>query len=150
MATGELGYFAQQERRVKRGKLKPYTLHRDRRCYVAHLEEFFGHLRFEDVDEQDVAAWIDEQLEAGAAPKTIRNRHGLLSSILSHGRRRLRLRPDNPCELSELPDLHTARPEARQIRFFQRREWALFRSCLAGDVRLLVDVALATGLRWGS
>lgn len=64
-----MGYFAQQERRVRRGKLKPYTLHRDRRCYVAHLEEFFGHLRFEDVDEQDVAAWIDGQLEAGAAPK---------------------------------------------------------------------------------
>lgn len=149
VATGELGYFVQQERRVKRGKLEPYTLHRDRRCYVAHLEEFFGHLTFEDVDEQDVAAWIDEQLEAGAAPKTIRNRHGLLSSILSHGRRRLKLRPDNPCELSELPDLHTARPEARQIRFFQRREWTVFRSCLAPDVRLLVDVALATGLRWG-
>lgn len=149
VATGPDGYFQQQERRVRRGKLKPYTLHRDRRSYHLHLEEMFAHLPFTSIDENEIADWVDEQLDGGAAAKTVRNRHGLLSSVMKHGRLRMKLRQDNPCELTELPDQVTARPEARQIRFFQPPEWALFRSFLADDVRLALDVDLATGLRWG-
>jgi len=44
VAVAEGGYFEAQGRRVKRGKLKPYTLHRYRRSYALHLEELFGHL----------------------------------------------------------------------------------------------------------
>jgi integrase len=149
VATGEEGYFVHQQRRVKRGKLTPYTVHRDRRAYELHFEETFGHLPFVNIDEHDVTDWVDTQLDDGAAPKSIRNRHGLLSSIMKHGRLRLKLRPDNPCELSELPDVDTARSEARQIRFFQQHEWALLRAHLAEDIRLALDVDLATGLRWG-
>ena len=149
VAAGAEGYFAQQERRVKRGKLKPYTLHRDRRTYHLHLEEMFAHVPFTKLDENDISDWVDDQLDAGTAPKTVRNRHGLFSSIMKHGRLRLKLRTDNPCELTELPDQHAARPEARQIRFFQPDEWALLRSFLDEDIRLPLDVDLATGLRWG-
>jgi hypothetical protein len=38
-----------------------------------------------------------------ASGKSIRNRHGLLFSILLHGQKRLGLRPDNPAELTRLP-----------------------------------------------
>lgn len=65
------------------------------------------------------------------------HRHGLLSSIMKHGQTRLRLRPDNPCALSELSELDTATSQARQVRFFQHGEWALFRSCLNPDMTLL-------------
>ena len=149
VATAEGGYFEQQARRVKRGKLKPYTLHRDRRTYALHFEELFGHVVFEELGAEEIGDWVDDQVEAGSAPKTIRNRHGLLSSVMKHGRMRMSLRGDNPCELTELPDLDTATCEARQIRFFQPSEWALLRSCLAPDIQLALDVDLATGLRWG-
>lgn len=149
VAIGAEGYFVQQERRVKRGKLKPYSLHRDRRTYHLHLEEAFAHRPFTEIDEHDVSDWVDDQLDDGAAPKTVRNRHGLLSSIMKHGRLRLKLRADSPCELTELPEPQNRRPEARQIRFLQPHEWALLRSFLAEDIRLALDVDLATGLRWG-
>jgi integrase len=68
---------------------------------------------------------------------------------MKHGRLRLKLRPDNPCELTELPDVTSATAEVRQIRFFQPEEWAIFRSCLDEDFRLVLDVDLATGIRWG-
>jgi integrase len=35
------------------------------------------------------------------------------------------------------------------VRFFQHGEWALFRSCLNPDIRLLHDLQLMTGQRWG-
>ena len=84
---------------------------------------------------------------APSTGKSIRNRHGLLFSILMHGQKRLGLRPDNPAELTRLPSKDNEL--GRQIRFFQHGEWALLRSCLRRDVHLLVDIALATGLRWG-
>jgi integrase len=149
VATGAGGYFERQAKRVKLGKIKAYTVYRDRRTYELHLEEIFGHLPFGEVDIDDVGDWVDQQLDAGAAPKSIRNRHGLLSSIIKHGRLRMKLRRDSPCEATELPDVAAATSEVRQVRFFRPDEWALFRSCCDEDVHLMLDVKLATGMRWG-
>ena len=44
-----------------------------------------------------------EQRDLPSTAKSIRNRHGLLFSILRHGQKRLGLRPDNPAELTRLP-----------------------------------------------
>jgi len=104
---------------------------------------------FDEIDADDVADWIDTQIEAGLAAKTIRDHHGLLSSIIKHGSLRMKLRGDNPCQVSELPDLNYGTSEVRQIRFFQPEEWSLFRSFLAPDFWLLMDLDLATGMRWG-
>ncbi len=76
---------------------------------------------------------------AGAAAKSIRHRHGLLFSIVKHGQQKMKLRADNPCLLSELPELNPATSQARQIRFFQHGEWALFRSCVRPDAQLLLN-----------
>jgi hypothetical protein len=126
VAAGAEGYFAQQQKRVLRGKVKPMTVFRAQLAYDLHLEPAFGSLPFSDIDEDAISDWIDDQLEAGAAPKSIRNRRGLLFSVMKHGQMRLRVRPDNPCELPEL----TGTSQARQIAFFQHGEWALMRSCL--------------------
>jgi integrase len=88
-----------------------------------------------------------EQRDLPSSGKSIRNRHGLLFSILSYGQKRACLRPDNPAELTRLPKKDSEL--GRHIRFFQHGEWALFRACVKSDVHLLVDVALATGMRWG-
>jgi integrase len=149
VALGEQGFFARQERRARLKKIKPKTVHDYRRDFEQHLAEHFGPVAFADIDADDIADWIDTQIEAGLAAKTIRNLHGLLSSIMKHGVLRLKLRPENPCQASELPDVKTATSQVRQLRFFQPEEWGVFRSCLAPDVHLLLDLDLATGLRWG-
>ncbi len=140
-------YAELQERRVKLGKLKPYTLHRYRRAYDLHLGPALGQMLFVDIEADDVADWVDTMVEDGAGPKSIRNRHGLLYSIMAFGQQRRRLRADNPCDVSELPELNSL--NARQVRFFDHAEWALFRGHLKEDVHILADVMLATGLRWG-
>jgi integrase len=149
VANGEGGYFARQAKRARLGKIKPRTLHGYRRTYALHLEEMFGPEPFAEIDAEDVSDWIDTQIEAGLAAKTVRDHHGLLSSILKHGALRMRLRADNPCQVSELPDVQHGTSQVRQMRFFQPEEWSLFRSCLAEDFRLPMDVDLATGMRWG-
>ncbi|WP_448058740.1 tyrosine-type recombinase/integrase [Cellulomonas hominis] len=140
-------YFVRQEARTKRGKIKDHTLQRDRRSSELHLTPTFGAKAFIDIEADDIEAWIGAQLDAGAAPKTIRNWHGLLAAICGHGQKVMKLRPDLPSALSDLPELDAS--EARQIRFYQHGEWALLRGCLKDDVRLLADTLLATGARWG-
>jgi integrase len=142
-----ISYFQYQTRMTKLGHLKPYTLHRYRRSYVLHLSTAFGPVPFADLQPLDIEDWMVEQRDLPSSAKSLRNRHGLLFAILAHGQKRLGLRPDNPAELTRLPGRDA--DAGRQIRFLQHGEWALLRSCLKSDVHLLVDVALATGLRWG-
>ena len=149
VATGKEGYFARQAGRVKRGKIKPYTVHRYRREYELHLAGMLAHLPFKEIDDDIIGEWIEEQIDAGASAKSIANRHGLLSSIMKHGMAKMHLRADNPCAVSELPESTSATSEARQIRFFQPKEWALFRTALDTIFHLLMDLLLATGIRWG-
>jgi hypothetical protein len=136
-----------QAKMVKLGHLKPYTLHRYRRSYALHLSTAFGDVPFTELKAIDIEDWMVEQRDLPASGKSIRNRHGLLFSILAYGQKRLGLRPDNPAEITRLPGKDSEL--GRQIRFFQHGEWALLRACLKSDVHLLVDVALATGMRWG-
>ncbi|WP_426595625.1 tyrosine-type recombinase/integrase [Cellulomonas sp. McL0617] len=139
-------YFERQDHRIKRGKVKPFTVHTYRRQIALHLEEEFAG-SFLAIEAENVEQWIDNQIDAGAAPKSIRNRHGMLFSLMRHGQKVMRLRADNPCETSELPDDVTR--EARQVRFFQPGEWALLRSCIKVDALPIVDMLLATGMRAG-
>lgn len=140
-------YLDYQAKMVKLGHLKPYTLHRYRRSYLLHLSTAFGEVPFTDIEPVDIEDWMVEQRDLPSSGKSIRNRHGLMFSILAFGQKRLGLRHDNPAELTRLPSKDSE--VGRQVRFFQHGEWALFRACLKGDVQLLVDVALATGMRWG-
>ncbi len=134
-------------RRVQRGRLKAYTLHRYRRTWALHLEPFFGGLAFADITVADIEDWVDTEVDAGSSAKSISNWHGLLHSIMAYGQQRQRLRPDNPCAATEL--LEVDHKSARQIRFFSDAEWTALRAALKDDVVLLCDCLLATGLRWG-
>jgi integrase len=140
-------YFNAQARRITRGRVQAYTVHRYRATYDLHLKPAFGDEPFSAIVPDQIADWIDELVEAAYRPKTVKNFHGLLFSIMAHGQKRLRLRADNPCEVTELPE--DSASDARQVRFFQHGEWALFRACLKQDAHLLVDVLLSTGIRWG-
>ena len=140
-------YLQYQQKMMKLGHLKPYTLYRYRRSYVLHLSTDFGNMPFTDITPLDIEDWMVSQLDLPSSGKSVRNRHGLLSSIMTHGKARMGLRGDNPCETSRLPSKDGEL--GRQLRFFDHGEWGLFRACLKADVHLLVDVALETGMRWG-
>lgn len=140
-------YWLACEKRVARGRLKAYTLHRYKRAWAVHIEPSLGGLAYVNITDEDISEWIDDQLDAGAAPKSIRNRHGILYSVVQHSVQREKLRADNPCATTELPEVD--RHAARQIRFFTHAEWSTFRNGLKDDVLLLCDYLLATGLRWG-
>jgi hypothetical protein len=109
---GEKGYFARQDKRAKLGKIKPKTVHDYRRTYVLHLEEEFGRCAFDEIDADDVADWIDAQIETPFAAKTVRDHHGLLSAIMKHGALRMKLRGDNPCRSANSPLWIMARPRS--------------------------------------
>ena len=140
-------YWLACEKRVARGRLKAYTLHRYKRAWAVHIEPSLGGLAYVNITDEDISERIDDQLDAGAAPKSIRNRHGIFYSVVQHGVQREKLRADNPCATTELPEVD--RHAARQIRFFTHAEWSTFRNGLKDDVLLLCDYLLATGLRWG-
>lgn len=140
-------FWSALDRRVQRGRLKAYTLHRYKRVWALHLEPPFAGAPFPAVTVADVEDWIDSEIADGASAKSIRNWHGVLHSLMAYGQQRELLRTDNPCTATELPEVdHRA---ARQVRLFTAAEWSLFRAALKDDVVLLCDYLLATGLRWG-
>lgn len=138
-------HWERKQRSVERGRVKRYTLQRYKRIYALHIEPTFAGMDVAAIVPEDIEDWIDQQLEAGASPKSIRNRHGLLSEILKLGALK-HWTPINPCEGSELP--HDDARARRHIRFFTHDEWAVFRRELNEDVHLLADYLLATGARW--
>jgi integrase len=81
------------------------------------------------------------------SPKTIRNFHGLLSSVLEQAVK-AELRTRNPCELTDLPRADDETSE--DAEFLTPQEVAGLRSCFT-DRRdqLLVTIKYGTGLRWG-
>jgi integrase len=138
-------FFANQAKRARRGAIKPYTLYRDQRACVLHFDPSFAEMEFTEIEPEDIEDWVDTQIDMGAVSKSIRNRHGLLFAIMKYGQKNLRLRPDNPCEITELPQAENT----RDIRFFRPDEWGLLRACLRSDVLLMCDTKLASAMRWG-
>lgn len=67
-----------------------------------HILPVLGDIPIDMVSEEDVADWISGMKDKGLAPKTIKNVHGLLFSIMKTAVSK-RLRADNPCEQSRLP-----------------------------------------------
>ena len=101
-----------------------------------------GALPLAAVTPQRIAAWINGQAEKYAA-KTIKNRHGFLSAMfqaaVDEG-----IIERNPCAKSRLPE-----GEQREIVFLNLHEYQAIAARLPPEQRLLVQLAAATGMRWG-
>ncbi len=82
-----------------------------RTLYTAHLgrlDRWFapivgGPPHVEDLTRDHVRLLVNARERTGAAPKTIRNYHGLLFSVMEYAIER-ELRKDNPCRGTRLPD----------------------------------------------
>lgn len=81
--------------------VQPYTLRKYRGYLANHLEEL-APLPVDKITEDDLIGWIITMQKAGASPKTIRNVHGFIHSVMGTAVRR-HLRHDNPCNGKLLP-----------------------------------------------
>jgi integrase len=128
-----------------------------------------------NIGEVHVRRWVNAREAAGARPKTIANYHGLLYMILAAAVRG-GLRAGNPCAGTRLPDRYL--PDAdgdNDVVFLTEAQFALIAEAMhpaydletaldrrpgrlpaaavgrhAGTVedRMLIEVAVGTGLRW--
>lgn len=80
----------------------PYTLKRYRGDVRLHFDGTFGRMKVKAVTQDDIIDWIKWMQGRGMSPKTIADKHGLLSSAMETAVRR-DIIPKNPCKGVRLP-----------------------------------------------
>lgn len=102
-----------------------------------------GSLPLDTATRDDVAAWVRDQVRAGSAEKTIRNRHALVSAALTRavddG-----LVPRNVAARARIP-----RAERREMTFLTPREFAILLDRATPHYRPLLVWLYGTGMRLG-
>ncbi|MFC0673495.1 tyrosine-type recombinase/integrase [Brachybacterium hainanense] len=132
-------------------KLTPGTVDEYRRILTrSGLAEALGGIPVDLIVDDDVEAWvsaragtISEETGDRIAPKTIKNEHGLLSTLLGHAVTRGWAR-SNPARGIELPEIELADPLV-----LTREQYEAIHQAMDPDYQALVQVLGSTGIRWG-
>ena len=104
-----------------------------------------GAMPLEAVSDKAVRAWVNEMAAAGLSGKTIKNKHGFLSSVMEHAvRSKDTAVTTNPCKGTRLP-----RTETAPMVFLTHEEYAVFLDYITPFWQPLVTTLFSTGLRWG-
>ncbi|SER92068.1 Integrase [Streptomyces sp. yr375] len=91
----------------------------------------------------------DRKPRTAYAPKTVHNKHGLLSAIMQSAvDAETSLRATNPCAKTRLPRLDSTEDEEEMV-FLEREEWAWIYECLRDDAKDLAETFAEIGFRWG-
>lgn len=124
---------------------KANTKHGYRGTIDRQLVPTFGHLYLSEIGAEEVAAWVRRLRDAGYAASTIRSYKSHLSAILTAAVTWGYGIFVNPCLGVKVPK----EPPAR-IRALSRDSVLRLFQALGGPIaRLLVELDLQTGLRWG-
>ena len=91
----------------------------------------------------DIQAWVTTAATAGLSPASVRKYHVMLHSVFARAVRD-RIIAFNPCEDTELPKVI-----AKRARTLTPEEYRRLLDALPNRHRLMVQVAIETGLRWG-
>lgn len=130
----------------KAGKVTPRTLVDYRRDYDNWIKPTLGHRRAATVDEVDVQELVDA-MGKRLDPKSVRDRHMILSSMFRWGSARTRrLVEHNPCAETELPAV-----KKKPVRGMTIPEWHAFYATASEVAPDVADISLflvATGWRW--
>jgi integrase len=117
----------------------------DYRRYTRQLEEFFGDLPLTALDRDDIARWVTHlEVTVGNSPKTIRNKHGFLSSAL--GAAVPKHIDSNPAAGRRLPK---GDGDEDEMRMLTRGEFASLLEATTEFWRPLLEFLVASGARWG-
>lgn len=114
------------------------------------IRDRLGDLPVTLVTDDDIHGWVkhrstmvSEQTGGGLSPKTIKNEHGLLSTVLEHAVSR-GWALSNPARGVRLPKLKTSDPLV-----LTREQFQAIHSKIDPDYRAFVEFLAATGVRWG-
>ena len=121
------------------------TRRRYEQVAAKHLSGRLESVMLEHLSRDDVARWVNEQAAGGAAPKSIRNRHALLSAAIESAVRD-DLVPKNVAKGVRLPRLDVAGDE---MVFLDPHEFDGIASHLPEHWRPLAHFLVGTGVRWG-
>lgn len=117
-----------------------------RRRYRGYVRNDLGALRklaLDSMTPRTVSTWVRSLETAGASGKTIKNKHGFLSSAMSSAVA-AELIPSNPCKGTKLP-----RSVTEPMVFLSHDEYTRFLGCFQPRWIPFVEVLFGTGLRWG-
>lgn len=106
------------------------------------LDLALGALPIDLIDRTDIEKWVRDRSRSVAA-KTLRNEHGLLSTLLTHALQRGHI-TRHPAEGVRLPKAH--RPE---LEILTDREFLALWEAMSDRYKPLVWLLGASGLRWG-
>jgi len=95
------------------------------------------------VTPDSIAAWVNALSAAGAAGKTIANKHGFLSGALAKAVRS-GLIAANPCDGTNLP-----KTEQEEMVFLTADEFAILLAKIRPQGQDLASTLVGTGMRWG-
>jgi len=130
----------------KTGSVTERTLADYRRDYANWIAPVLGHRPAASVDEIDVQALVDA-MSKRLDPKSVRDRHMVLSSMFKWGSARTRRLVDhNPCGETELPKV-----KRKPVKGMTIPEWHAFYATAQAADKDVADMALflvATGWRW--
>jgi integrase len=108
-----------------------------------HFYPFLGKKQIGKILPSDVQRWVTTATAGGLAPASVRKYHTMLHSVFKRAVRD-RIITFNPREETELPKVVTTR--ARTLT--PAEYWRLV-NAIPEQHRLMVQVAIETGLRWG-
>lgn len=130
------------EWRTTRAVRKPQTRAKDESRIHVHLDPAFGRLPLRAITPMLVEQWVNDLVELGYRPKTVRHLHGLLSQILKRAVRE-RLIAGTPCADTALPELVEREPV-----FLTVAEVNALLAAHDDYWRPFPTVLVYTGLRW--
>lgn len=142
-----LDQLAEQFFTHKAGDVTPRTLGDYRRDYANWIQPALGRRQANSIDEEDVQRLVDGMVKRGLDPKSVRDRHMILSSMFRWGSARTRRLVDhNPCGETELPKMRR-----KPVKGMTIPEWLAFYPTAQAADPDVADTALflvATGWRW--
>lgn len=125
-------------RHIEPSTLAGYQSYLNRQFYP-----FFGDMPMNKILPSHVQEWVTTAAADGLSPTSIRKYHMMLHSVFRRAVRD-RIITFNPCEETELPKVVTQRR-----RTLTPNEYRRVLAAVPDKYRLMVQVAVETGLRWG-
>ncbi|MEA9983699.1 tyrosine-type recombinase/integrase [Subtercola sp. RTI3] len=122
--------------------VEPKTIKDYRMFMRLHIGPFMGDLPIDAVSPDRIAAWVNEQVDDGAAAKSIKNRHGFLFAMFEDARES-GLIQKNPCQKTGLPE-----SERLEMTFLTPNEFTELLSFIPPKYETLVLTLAGTGMRW--
>lgn len=110
----------------------------------AHFMNYFGEQRMLDIRAVDVKAWLTERRQAGVTAANCKRLKTVLGTIF-YSALQDEVVPANPCQF-----IKTEKVAKKALKIITPEQFDVFYCAIEGDMwKLLVEVAIESGLRWG-